>query len=238
MIRTQALHKSFKKNHVLRGLDLQFKPPGITAILGPNGSGKTTLIKTILGMVLPDSGDIYIDDKSILGESEYRNNIDYLPQIARFPENLTTAELLQLIRDLRKGSVREQELIDTFEIGSFLNKKLGTLSGGMRQKVNLTLALMYDSPIIILDEPTSGLDPLSVLKLKEILDRERQRGKIILITTHIMEFVEQMADRILFILDGQIVFDGNLEEIKSKYDAQSLEESIALLLKSSDHIMV
>ncbi|MBV1922970.1 MAG: ABC transporter ATP-binding protein, partial [Flavobacteriaceae bacterium] len=156
MIEIKELHKKFGKNLVLKGVDLSINEGGIFAILGPNGSGKTTLIKSILGMVIPQSGTIQLNGKSIKKDWKYRNEIDYLPQIANFPNNLTVRELIKMIKDLRANNTSEdQRLIELFKLEPFLTKKLGTLSGGTKQKVNIVLAFMFNSPLIILDEPTT-----------------------------------------------------------------------------------
>jgi Cu-processing system ATP-binding protein len=231
MITITNLTKSFGKLPVLRGIDLEFSRPGtISAILGPNGSGKTTLIKSVLGMVLPDGGEIAVNGRSVSGQWRYRAQIDYLPQIARFPENLRVRELVNLLRDLRGPRERSAELIEYFGLGPFLDQPLGTLSGGTRQKVNLTLAFMYDSPLLILDEPTSGLDPVALIRLKDFLRRERQRGKTMLITTHILDFVEEMADEIVFLLEGRIYFRGTQEELRERFGHDDLERAIAAIL--------
>lgn len=231
MISVKNLHKSYGKLEVLKGVSLDFEREGaITAILGPNGSGKTTLIKSLLGMVLPSQGEIRVGGQSIKNQWLYRDKIDYLPQIARFPENLRVRELIAFIKTLRQGQTREEALIRLFELDSQLDKKLGVLSGGTRQKVNLTLAFMYDSPIVILDEPTSGLDPVAMLRLKELILEEKHRGKLILITTHIMNFVEEMADEIVFLLEGKIYFRGGAEELKERYGETALERAIARIL--------
>ena len=202
MIQITQLNKSFGKQHVLQGIDLKIDQPGrITAVLGPNGSGKTTLIKCLLGMVLPNSGEMKIDGEAISNNWAYRSQIDYLPQIARFPENLRIKELIAMIKDIRGGQADDEQLIARFDLDPYLNQQLRNLSGGTKQKVNLVLALMYDSPILILDEPTSGLDPVAMIRLKELLREEKQKGKIILMTSHIISFVEEMADDIVFLLD-------------------------------------
>ena len=239
MITIKDLHKSYGKLEVLKGLSLHFNRPGtITAILGPNGSGKTTLMKSILGMVLPGRGEIRIHDRAIRGEWAYRQSIDYLPQIARFPENLRVRELIAFIKTLRKGRTRDEELIQLFDLAPHLDKRLGNLSGGTKQKVNLVLAFMYDSPILILDEPTSGLDPVALLRLKDFLQQEKQRGKLVLITTHIMDFVEEMADEIVFLLEGRIYFRGTVDELKARFGEVSLERAIArILLNQTNRVM-
>ena len=160
MIEIKGLFKTFGKLVVLDDLDLSIRKGGIFAVLGPNGSGKTTLIKSILGMVIPDEGEIGIDGQSVLGKSSYRNEINYLPQIANFPSNLTVRELLAMVKNLRPKKAHDQELIDLFGLDEHLEKKLGNLSGGTKQKVNIVLTFMFDSDILVLDEPTTGLDKM------------------------------------------------------------------------------
>lgn len=231
MISIQDLHKAFGKNKVLKGIDLSFSQPEITAILGPNGSGKTTLIKCILGMVNPDKGKIVVQGSSIKDNWKYRDQINYLPQIAQFPENLRVSELIDMIKDLRQRTTDDQRLIDLFELTPFLDEKLRNLSGGTRQKVNLVLAFMYNSPIIILDEPTAGLDPLAIQTLKKLLNTERQKGKIILLTTHIMSLVDEVAEKVVFLLEGKLYFQGEIDEMKKEHRASSTEKAIAKILK-------
>jgi len=234
MIKINNLHKKFGKLIVLNGLDLQIDSGGIFAILGPNGSGKTTLIKSVLGMVIPNSGDIKIDDKSVLKQWNYRNRINYLPQIANFPGNLTVNELIAMVKNLRPKEAHDKDLIELFGLESFLDKKLGNLSGGTKQKVNIVLTFMFDSDLIILDEPTTGLDPISLIHLKEIIQKEKEKGKTILITTHIMSFVEEVADEIVFLLDGDIHFKGSVADIKSQTDQNDLEHAIANLMSKEN----
>lgn len=233
MIKVENLHKKFGKVEVLKELNLTIKSGGIFAVLGPNGSGKTTLIKSILGMVIPNKGTIKIQENDILGKYEYRNEIDYLPQIANFPSNLTVKELVKMIKNLRSKPTTDAELIELFGLTDFLDQKLGNLSGGTRQKVNLVLTFMFDSPLIILDEPTTGLDPISLLHLKEIIQKEKQQGKTILITSHIMGFVEEVADEIVFLLDGKIYFKGSILELQKTTKQQNLEQAIATILSKN-----
>ncbi len=230
MVSIQNLYKKFGKNEVLKGIDLNIKGGGIFAILGPNGSGKTTLIKSILGMVIPNKGDISVLGENISKNSDYRHKIDYLPQIANFPSNLKVKELIRMIKDLRKNTNEDERLIELFKIQPFLDKKLGNLSGGTKQKVNILLTFMFDSPLIILDEPTTGLDPISLIRLKELIQEEKSKGKTILITSHIMSFVEEVSDEIVFILEGKIYFRGSISELKTKTSQPDFEHAIASIL--------
>ena len=229
MIQIENLHKKFGRNQVLSNLDLEINGGGIFAVLGPNGSGKTTLIKSILGMVVPNKGSISVLDKIIKKNWKYRQEIDYLPQIANFPGNLKVKELIRMIKDLRQKKSKEEELIKLFGLEPFLNKKLGTLSGGTKQKVNIVLTFMFDSPLIILDEPTTGLDPASLIKLKKLILQEKNKGKTILITTHIMQFVEEMADEIVYLLEGDIYFKGSVEQLMTKTKQIDFEHAIAAI---------
>jgi len=234
MVEITDLYKTFGKNNVLNGINLTINEGGIFAVLGPNGSGKTTIIKSILGMVIPDKGTIKVFDESIKNNSEYRHKIDYLPQIANFPSNLKVNELIKMIKDLRGKTEVDKELIETFKLEPFLNKKLGTLSGGTKQKVNILLTFMFNSPIIILDEPTTGLDPISLIRLKELIQAEKEKGKTILITSHIMSFVEEIADEIVFILEGKIYFKGSITELKAKTKQNDFEHAIANILTENN----
>lgn len=234
MIEIKDLHKKFGRNEVLKGINLEISHGGIFSILGPNGSGKTTLIKSVLGMVIPDSGAIAIDGQTIKNNYKYRNDIDYLPQIANFPENLNVSELIAMIKDMRSAKdTNEDELVEMFKLKPFWNKKLSQLSGGTKQKVNIVLAFMFNSPLIILDEPTNGLDPISHLRLKNLINSQKDKGKTILITSHILSFVEQVSDEIVFLLEGKIYFKGSISELKSMTNQPDFEQAIASILSSS-----
>jgi len=230
MVSIQNLHKKFNKNIVLNGVNLDINEGGIFAVLGPNGSGKTTLIKSILGMVIPNKGVINVLGENIKNNSSYRNKIDYLPQIANFPSNLKVKELIKMIKDLRTDTNADERLIQLFKLEPFLDKKLGNLSGGTKQKVNIILTFMFDSPLIILDEPTTGLDPISLIRLKELIQEEKSKGKTILITSHIMSFVEEVSDEIVFLLEGEIYFKGTISELKAKTNQPDFEHAIASIL--------
>ena len=234
MISIENIKKSFGPLNVLAGVSFRIDQPGVVAILGPNGSGKTTILKILLGMVLPQEGHVLLDDQPVLHQWDYRRKVGYLPQIARFPENLTVRELMRMIKDLRNEVADEEPLIQLFKLEPFLDKKLGTLSGGTKQKVNIVLTFMFDSDFLILDEPTAGLDPVSLIRLKELIDREKTRGKTMLITTHIMSLVEEAADEIVFLLEGQVHFHGALQALYAQTAQSDLEHAIAKLLE--DHV--
>lgn len=232
MIQITNLEKSFGRLRVLQGVDITISRKGIYAVLGPNGSGKTTLIKSILGMVIPDNGNLLVDGAPVRGESSYRSGIAYLPQIARFPENLKVAELIAMIKDIRQQpAIYEDEIMDAFGLRPALNQKLRNLSGGTRQKVNILLSLMFDCPLLILDEPTVGLDPMALIRLKEMILARKAAGKTILLTTHIMGLVEDLADQVIFLLDGKVRFSGSMEQMIRESGEDDLEHAIASMLE-------
>jgi len=230
MLTIKNLHKKFGKLKVLDGVSFDIPTSGTVAVLGPNGSGKTTIMKCVLGMVIPNDGDITLNDSSILKQWDYRREIGYLPQIAQFPDNLSVQELINMIKDLRSVPANELELIELFELHPFLSKKLSNLSGGTKQKVNIVLTFMFDCPLYILDEPTAGLDPISMIRLKELIDKEKKKNKTIIITTHIMSLVEELADEIFFLLDGKIHFRGPVDQLKKETKQEDLEHAIANIL--------
>lgn len=235
MISIQGLHKHYKQNQVLKNINLDIREPGIYSILGPNGSGKTTLLKSILGLVIPEKGEILIDKQNISSSSLYRKNIAYLPQIARFPDNLRVKELIHLVKDIRMQDGNEEALIELFNLQHELNKKLGSLSGGTRQKVNMVLGFLFDTPILILDEPTVSLDPLALAKFKKLIAEKRKEGKIILYTTHIMGLVKEFSDQIILLLDGRIIFNGSNKELIKESGKQKLENAITDLVEKNGH---
>lgn len=236
VIELSNIKKDFGKHHVLKGIDLSFSEGKIYSILGPNGSGKTTLMKSILGLVKPTNGSITVCGKDAISDYRQRAMIGYAPQIARFPENLTVNEVIDLVTSIRKQASNPKPFIELFEIESFLKQRLKNLSGGTRQKVNLALSLMFDSKIYILDEPTSGLDPINRIRLKELLLKLKEEGKTILVTTHILHLAEQISDELIFLLEGKIKYRGPTEELMSMTASKNLEEAIAKLIQQQSEI--
>lgn len=232
VLRIEKLEKQFGALKVLKGIDLTVEPGVVTAIVGPNGSGKSTLIKSILGLVRPDSGAIYVKGEQLNGDCDYRRHIGYMPQTAHFPDNLRVRELLYMVKDLRdKNTALDEELLHTFALENEMDKLLRTLSGGTRQKVSAAIAFLFRPDILILDEPTAGLDPAASSKLKDKILHEKARGKTIVLTSHIMSEVEQMAGAIAFLLEGEIRFAGKIEALKTEAGGANLERAIAKMME-------
>lgn len=236
MIQFENISKSFGKLQVLKDISTGFEQGQSVAILGPNGSGKTTLIKTLLGMVVPDSGTIYFEQKSIKNAFLYRNQIGYMPQIGHYPPNLKISQLIDMMIDIRgskgKNIELDEELIEAFKLKAIENKALGTLSGGTTQKVSAALAFLFNPKVLILDEPTAGLDPLSSEILKAKIQKEKQNGKLILITSHIMSDLEELASHIMYLQDGKMQFFKELDTLKLEVGEKRLNKIIAVLMQN------
>lgn len=230
MVRVEGLKKRFGKHQVLKGIDISIEEGKVHAILGHNGSGKTTLIKNILGLVVPTEGKIEVNGMNVANHWEYRKHIGYMSQIATFPQNLTVKELLDMVTDLRGPAPDRQQLLEQFGLLPELNKKLGTLSGGTRQKVNAVLAFMHRSPLLICDEPTVGLDPVSLLRLKAMMREAREEGQTVVIITHIMSLVEELADEVIYLQEGEVHFQGSVSALKDMQSQTSLEKAIASMM--------
>ncbi len=236
MIHIKNLNKSFGKLKVLKDVNLHFGAGEVVCLIGPNGSGKTTLIKCLLGLVIPDSGNLYVKDKSVLGSWEYRRDFGYMPQIGRYPEQMRVRQVFQMMKDLRSedGNL-DEDLPQDFLLTDIMEKRMGFLSGGTRQKVSAALAYLFRPLVLILDEPTAGLDPVSAEKLKRKILAEKANGKLTLITTHNMTEVEELADKVIFIVDGTIQFNKTVSEIKNETNEARLGKALAVLMEGFTH---
>jgi Cu-processing system ATP-binding protein len=232
MIQIRGVQKRFGRLPVLRGVDLTVEPGRVTALVGPNAAGKTTLIRCILGLVRPDAGTLTFDGAPIGDGSAYRARIGVMPQTASFPGNLSAAELLRMLRDLRgPGARTDEELIEAFALGPMLDRPLKTLSGGTRQKVSAAIAFLFRPELLILDEPTAGLDPVSSSLLKDKILRERARGATFILTSHIMSELEELSDDVAFLLDGHIRYAGPAGALKTRSRQASLERALAWMMR-------
>lgn len=237
MIKIENVEKVFGKLTALAGVNLSLQTGGCIALIGPNASGKTTLIKSILGLVIPDKGSIYVKGKSIDGEWMYRESIGYMPQIGRYPDNMTIRQLFKMIVDIRKTTFElcDTELLKIFEIEKINSKRMGTLSGGTRQKISACLAFLFNPDILILDEPTAGLDPVSTELLKEKILKEKKKGKLIMITSHVLSDLDDLVDEVIFLQDGQITFQKSISLIRQETGENKLSRAIAKVMGYKEH---
>lgn len=231
MIRTEKLHKKYGALEALKEINVEIKKNKLTYIVGPNGSGKTTFIKTILGLVKPKSGIVIVNETKLNGVYKYREQIGYMPQIASFPENLIVEEVLTLLKEIRGiSSNLDEELIELFHIKKEFGKRIKNLSGGTKQKLNAVIAFLFNPTILILDEPSAGLDPVSSSILKDKIMKEKRNGKTILFTSHIMSELEELAEEVIFILEGNVCFSGKKDELIEMTGEKYLERAIASLM--------
>jgi len=232
MIVVSEVNKRFGKLDALRKINVEFNHGKSYAMIGPNGSGKTTFIKSILGMVLPDSGTIHVNGKSIANDWDYRNLIGYMPQIGRYPDQMKIGQVFDMIRDLRQDQSHiDEDLIKEFKLDKMSDKRMHTLSGGTRQKVSASLAFLFNPRIMILDEPTAGLDPIAVEILKEKILAEQNKDRTFLITSHIMSDLDELTSNVVYLEEGQILFNDTIDLLKEETGEIKLGRAIATIMK-------
>ena len=237
MIKIKNLTKKFNKFTALQNIDLDCKKGHSIAFIGPNGCGKTTLIKCILGLNVVESGDILVNGNSVKNDFLYREKIGYMPQIGKYPENMTIGQTIKMIQNNRKNIENlDTELLEAFELPKLYDKKMSTLSGGTTQKVSAVLAFMFHPEIIILDEPTAGLDPLASEILKNKIIKERKNGKLIIITSHLLSELDDMVNEIVFINEGKILVHQSVEDLKTETQQTKISDAITNILKNMRNV--
>jgi Cu-processing system ATP-binding protein len=232
-VRVERLSKRFGRVAVLRDLDLVLAPGRITAVVGPNAAGKSTLIKSIVGLVRPDAGAgrILIDGRVVGSDHRYRERVGYMPQSARFPDHLTGREVLTLLLGLRGNPAdADRELIDRFALEASLDQPIRTLSGGTRQKLNAAVAFLFRPSLVILDEPTAGLDPLACAILKDKVLATPAAGGTVLLSSHIMSEIEELAQDVVFLVEGRVAYQGSIGDLVASTGEPRLERAIARLM--------
>lgn len=237
MIEIKNLTKKFNKFTALQDINLECKKGHSIAFIGPNGCGKTTLIKCILGLNVVEFGDILVSGNSVKKDFLYREKIGYMPQIGKYPENMTIGQTIKMIQDNRKNVENiDTELLEAFELPKLYDKKMSTLSGGTTQKVSAVLAFMFHPEIIILDEPTAGLDPLASEILKNKIIKERKNGKLIIITSHLLSELDDMVNEIVFINDGKVLVHQSVEDLKTETQQTKISDAITNILKNMRNV--
>lgn len=233
MIAVENLTKSFGKFKALDNISLYFERGNTISLIGPNGSGKTTLIKSILGLVIPEKGTIKINDIETSSNPAYRSQIGYMPQIGRYPENMTIKQVINMVKEIRKDChTFDEELIEGFGIPAIQHKTMRSLSGGTRQKVSAGLAFLFKPDIFILDEPTAGLDPVSSELLKDKIIKERANGKLILITSHVLSDLDDITSHIIYLQDGKLMFYKEVDDLKELTGEEKLNKMIATIMQT------
>ncbi|QQE78278.1 ABC transporter ATP-binding protein [Alicyclobacillus sp. SO9] len=226
---------------VLKGINLEVYPGQIIGYIGPNGAGKSTTIKAILGLVEGYTGEIKIFGRNIAEDNvEYKRRIGYVPETAEIYDALTAREYLTFIGGLYgmdEGSAdrKAKLLMDTFDLHAVYDTRISSYSKGMRQKVLLISSLLHNPDILFLDEPLSGLDANSVIVVKDILAQLARQGKTIFYSSHIMEVVQKISNRIILLNNGGVVADGTFEELSQQSNETSLEELFNEITGFNDH---
>jgi ABC-2 type transport system ATP-binding protein len=220
MIRVENLVKRYARVNAVDGVSFSVGKGEVFGLLGPNGAGKTTTIRTMMDIIKPDGGTIELMGQPVTAASKGR--IGYLPEERGLYKNYKLLECLVYLAALKGiprnlARVRAMELLKRTGLEEYANRKIKELSKGMTQKAQFLAAIVHDPDLLIMDEPFQGLDPVNTDLLKTILLAEQARGKTLILSTHNMDQVEEMCDRILLIDHGKAVLYGSLDEIKARY---------------------
>ncbi len=241
-IRVYNVWKYFNGTPVLKGVSLDIEPGRVHVLLGPNGSGKTTLLRIIMGVYSPDRGFVEVFGKNpSISSIIVRKLIGYVPEEDIIYHSLRVREYLSFIASIYgvpKKLIRQrvESVEKAFKIDSVADEFIGDLSHGLKRRVLLAAAFVHNPQILLLDEPFMGLDPVIVKALKIIIRDEARNGKLVLVTTHILEIAEAIADNIILIYRGEIVAEGGLGSVLEKARAKGLEDAFLELTKSTSEV--
>jgi len=235
------LKKDYGAKSVLKGIDLKVNRGQIIGYIGPNGAGKSTTIKILLGLEGDYSGTVEIFGKEITDDkTDFKKKIGYVPEIAELYDNLTAREYLTFVGELygigfEEADEKAQRLMNVFGLEQVYHTRISSYSKGMKQKVLIISSLLHNPDLLFLDEPLSGLDANSVMVFKEILGVLAANGKTIFYSSHIMDVVEKISNRIILINDGKIVADGSFKELKEQNKEGTLEQIFNQLTGFNEH---
>ncbi|WP_245680458.1 ABC transporter ATP-binding protein [Bacillus marinisedimentorum] len=215
MINVDKVKKRFNRENIIGDVSFTVEKGEIYALCGGNGAGKSTVMQMATGQLAPSEGSVFINGFSSKNNSrEYKRLFAYMPDAMLFPKVLTGYEVLAFFGQLAGAETgRVEELLKKTGLWEDRNKKVKAYSKGMQQRLALAQALIPGADVLILDEPTNGLDPYWVKIFKDMLREEKQRGTAILLSSHILADVEEVADRVAFMKDGQILVEGTVEEL-------------------------
>lgn len=228
MIKIENLVKNYGNVKALQGVSFDIQKGETFAIVGSNGAGKTTLLNTIVGLIHPSSGKIIVDNIEVSkNPKEIKKRIGYVPQRISFHDNLSVFEAIEFYGALRGiNSASLEKVLTTVGIIEQRNKKVGALSGGMLQRLALAQAIISDPPILMLDEPTISLDAEGRITFKKLIREEKSKGKTILLSSHILSYIEELADRIAILVHGKLVALDTLGGLRNKLRLSSILEIV------------
>lgn len=229
VVAIQGLTKSYGGHEVLKGIDLEVAPGRIIAYLGPNGAGKSTTIKILLGIIKDYGGSVRVFGEEVKRATvAFRSRIGYVPEVSDLYESLSGEEYLLFlarIHGLPENLARRRlrDMAAVLGLDEALGSRIGSFSKGMRQKLMIIASLQHDPDLLFWDEPLSGLDANTALIIKELLGALARQGKAIFYSSHVMEVVEKISDRILILNEGRIAADGSFAELQAQSRQHSLE---------------
>jgi len=245
VISIRGLEKSYPNGgapkKVLKGINLEIQPGQIIGYIGPNGAGKSTTVKILCGILPNFEGEVEVLGYNLKNEAlEIKKRIGYIPENAALYDTLTPREYLQFVGELQGMEAEEiktkiVKLLELFDMQAHADERLNSFSKGMRQKILIISGLIHNPDIIFMDEPLSGLDANSVIIVKEILTQLARDGKTIFYSSHIMDVVEKISDRIILIDNGKVMADGSFAELNSSEQSESLEKLFTELTGTSGH---
>lgn len=237
VLNVEHLTKTFDSRNILDEISFSVHWGEVFGLLGPNGAGKTTLIRTILDIFRPDAGTISLFGSTF--SDEIKDAIGYLPEEGSLDKEIPVAECIRYFAELKHVDAidrKTDEWLERLDLEEYRNKKIQELSKGMHRRLQFILAVIHGPELLILDEPFSGLDPLNIKTLKDILLSLRDNGTTLIMSTHQMDEVERMCDRILMLNDGKMVLYGGLDEIRQQFGL-SIEVRYEGRLPQIDHIL-
>jgi len=230
MIQVEHLVKNYGKFTAVNDISFTVKEGEVFAFLGPNGSGKTTTMKSTVGLNVPTSGRILINNLDVQRyPKETRQFMSYLPQRVVFPENQSAREVMRFYCRLRKLPLeRADEALANARFNDFSDKFVSEFSGGMIQRLGLAVISLPDAPILLLDEPTANLDPQGVKRFREFILNQKENGKTIIFSTHLLHEAEQLADRVGIFVSGKLAAEESIETLRQTYLASQTIEDMYL----------
>lgn len=243
VLRLEHLSKKFGNKEVLKDINFSVNSGEIIGYIGSNGAGKSTTIKIILGLIDDYDGDVYVFGEKVNGKHEYKRKIGYVPEVSDMYDNLTAYEYIGFIGNLYglgslKAVSKAKEMMSVFGIEDAIDGRIHTFSKGMRQKLSIITGMLHNPDILFLDEPLGGIDANSVMVFKEIIQGLKNQGKTIFYSSHILEVVEKLSDRILLLNEGNIVLDGTMDEVREKQSDSTLESIFNDVTGFHDHEML